>query len=72
MEKSKDLLTVDYVRENKMSPLDLVSYFRPDWSEDELSYYLWNLTCWPFSLEDVIKQLNEALGGPEDLTNYDI
>jgi hypothetical protein len=46
---------------NKMPFIDWVKYFRPDWTDDECEFYLWELTCFPFGFKDVIKQLNEQL-----------
>jgi hypothetical protein len=52
-------LTLEHAIENKLTPIDLVKYFNPEWSNEECDYYLWEFTCFPFSIEDVIKQLND-------------
>ena len=45
----------------KTSYIDCVKYFRPDWTDDECEFYLWEHTCYPFGLKEIIKQLNEQL-----------
>ena len=37
----------------------IVRYFKPDATEDEIEFILWEQTCYPFSHEETIKQLNE-------------
>lgn len=44
--------------ENEISWLDYMKTFRPDITEEEAEYILWNETCYPFSDEITIKQLN--------------
>ena len=46
---------------NKTSYKDWVKHFRPDWSDDECDFYIWEYTSFPFGFKDVIKQLNEQL-----------
>ena len=43
------------------NPIELVKYFKPDWTDEECDYYLWEFTCFPFDLEETVKQLNEGL-----------
>jgi hypothetical protein len=52
-------LTLKYAVDNGFTPIDCVKYFRPEWSDEECDFYLWNFTCFPMSIEDTIKQLNE-------------
>jgi hypothetical protein len=46
---------------NKMNYIDLVKHFRPEWSDEQCEFYLWEYTCFPFHYEETIKQLNEQL-----------
>ena len=43
--------------------IDCVRYFRPEWTDEQCDYHLWELTCFPFSTEIMIKQLNEYFLG---------
>jgi hypothetical protein len=52
-------LTLEYAKENKFNVLDLVKYFNPNITNEEADFLLWEKTCYPFSLEETIKQLNE-------------
>lgn len=54
-------LTIEMVIANIMSANECVKYFRPDWTDEECDYYVWNETCYPFSTEKFIEQLNEKL-----------
>lgn len=51
-------LTLEFAKENKFTPLDLVRYFEPDAPEEKCDYILWEQTCFPFSIEQTIAQLN--------------
>jgi hypothetical protein len=46
---------------NKMPYIDWVKHFRPDWTDDECEFYLWEYTCFPFGFKETIKQLNDQL-----------
>jgi hypothetical protein len=46
---------------NKMPYIDWVKHFRPEWTDEQCEFYLWELTCFPFHYEETIKQLNEQL-----------
>ena len=46
---------------NKTSYKDWVKHFRPEWTDEQCDFYLWEHTCFPFSFKDIIKQLNEQL-----------
>jgi hypothetical protein len=46
---------------NDMEYIDWVKHFKPDWSDEQCDFYLWEHTCFPFGFKDVIKQLNEQL-----------
>ncbi len=52
-------LTLEYALENKFKPIDCVKYFKPDWTDAECDDFLWEHTCFPFSNESMINQLNE-------------
>ena len=54
-----DKLTEEYAIKHKFNHIDCVKYFRPDWTDDFCNFYLWEKTCFPFSTEIMIKQLNE-------------
>lgn len=54
-------LTTETAIKNKMSPIDCVKYFRPDWTDDQCDYYLWEETCFPMNTDIWISQLNEQL-----------
>ncbi len=51
-------LTLKYAIENKFTPIDCVKYFKPEWTDEECDFYLWEFTCYPFSTEILIEQLN--------------
>lgn len=57
--KMKAPLTIEYAIENKFTPIDCVKYFAPEMSDDDCDMYLWECTCYPFSVEIMINQLNE-------------
>jgi hypothetical protein len=47
---------------NQMPYIDWVKHFRPEWSDDQCDFYLWEHTYFPFSTKEIIiKQLNEQL-----------
>ncbi|MEY3501221.1 MAG: hypothetical protein RL308_2894 [Bacteroidota bacterium] len=52
-------LTIEHVLENNFTPIDCIKYFNPDWNDVECDIYLWEQTCFPFSIETMIKQLND-------------
>lgn len=54
-------LTIEHVIENKLTPIQCVKFFKPDWTDEECDLYVWENTCFPFSSEVFIKQLNEDL-----------
>lgn len=51
-------LTLKYAIENKFTAIDCIKYFNPDWTDDHCDFYLWEFTCYPFSTEILIEQLN--------------
>lgn len=51
-------LTLKHAIENKFTPIDCVKYFKPEWTDEECDFYLWEFTCFPFSTEILIEQLN--------------
>ena len=52
-------LTKKFAEENNLTPFDLIRHFNPDWSDERCDYYLWEETCFPFSTEVLINQLNK-------------
>jgi hypothetical protein len=46
---------------NKTSYKDWVKHFRPEWTDEQCEFYLWEYTCFPFGFKEIIKQLNEQL-----------
>jgi hypothetical protein len=50
-------LTAEQV-ENKMTWQDVIRYYKPDATEEEIEYLLWNETCYPFSDETTLRQIN--------------
>lgn len=57
---NKKPLTIGIAKSKK--PIEWVRYFKPLWSDEQCDYYLWELTCFPFSHEETINQLNKQLG----------
>ena len=51
-------LTLEHALENNFTPLDLIKYFKPKWTNESCEIYLWEETCYPFSTEKLIEQLN--------------
>ena len=52
-------LTLKHALENKFTGIDCVRYFKPECSDEECDYLLWSHTCFPFSTEIMINQLNQ-------------
>ena len=52
-------LTLEIIEKNKMSGIDAVKFFDPSLSTQQCDFILWEYTCFPFSLEKTIEQLNE-------------
>lgn len=61
-------LTLEYAIEHKFTPIDCVKYFKPNWCNVGCEEFLWNFTCYPFSNERMIEQLNQQLIEPEQHT----
>jgi hypothetical protein len=57
-------LTVQHAIDNQFRGIDLVKYFKPDLSDEECDYILWQKTCFPMSLKRTIEQLNEMFLAP--------
>ncbi len=51
-------LTIEHAIENRFTAIDVIKYFKPDWSDNECDFYIWEFTCYPFSFEVMIEQLN--------------
>lgn len=56
----KDALTKEQV-DGKMTWREVIRYYKPDATDDECEYLLWNETCFPFSDETTLKQLELLL-----------
>lgn len=52
-------LTLEHAVENNMTAADMVWYFDPDLPSVDVDFILWEQTCFPFSDEQTIAQLNE-------------
>lgn len=52
-------LTLEYAMENKFTFKDCVKYFKPDADDEYCDFILWEKTCYPFSTEGIISNLNE-------------
>jgi hypothetical protein len=59
------ILTIEQAKQIS-NPIELVKYFNPDWTDEECDYFLWEFTCFPFSLEETVKQLNERFSLPDE------
>ena len=59
-------LTLRYAVENKFRGVDCVKYFDKNTSDKEADYILWEETCFPFSSEAMIKQLNNKFLNTEN------
>lgn len=52
-------LTFEYALKNKMTFIDLVRYFNPDWDDEKCDFYLWEFTPHPCcGVEYLIELLN--------------
>jgi hypothetical protein len=51
-------LTIEEVIQSKMTPIEWVKYFNPEWTNEECDFYLWEQTCYPMDTQSVINQLN--------------
>jgi len=52
-------LTLQHAIDNKFTAVDCVKYFKPGWTDEECDFHLWEFTCFPFSTEIMINQLNQ-------------
>ena len=52
-------LSIQHAIDNKYTSVDCVKYFKPDWSDEECDFHLWEFTCYPFSMKVMIEQLNK-------------
>ena len=57
--KTMDKLTTKHVIDNKFTGIDCIKYFKPDVSNEYADDIIWNETCFPFSTEIMINQLNK-------------
>ncbi len=64
-------LTLEYVIKNNLTPLECVRFFDKDISEEEADFIIWEKTCFPFSNESFINQLNDIFR-PEKLSTEKI
>lgn len=51
-------LTLKHAIENNFTAIDCVKYFKPDWTDKECDFHILEFTCYPFSTEIMIEQLN--------------
>jgi hypothetical protein len=51
-------LTLEHAVKNSFTALDCVRYFKPEFTDEQCDFILWEYTCYPFSIEGVIEQLN--------------
>lgn len=58
-------LTEEIAIDMKLTPAQCVRYYKPDWSDQECDYFVWNQTCFPFSNETFLKQLYNYLNKME-------
>ena len=58
-------LTLEHATANKLTPNDCVRFFNPEASDELCEFILWEKTCFPFSNEIMIKQLNETFNTKE-------
>ena len=58
-------LTLEYAIDNKFTPHDCVRFFNPEASDELCEFIIWEQTCFPFSNEIMIKQLNETFNTKE-------
>jgi hypothetical protein len=63
----KEPLTLEKVKEEKMNGIDAIHYFKPEWTNDECELFLWECTCFPFSTEQLINQLNDKFINNESI-----
>lgn len=52
-------LTLQHAIDNKFTAIDCVRYFQPDWTDEECDFHLCEFTCYPFSMQIMITQLNQ-------------
>lgn len=52
----KQALSIKQVA-GKMTWLEVMRHYRPDITEEEAEYILWNETCYPFDLRTALKQI---------------
>lgn len=50
-------ITADEAAEMGLSFVDLMKKYKPDITEEEADFILWNETCYPFDTEAIIKQI---------------
>lgn len=62
------VLTMEYVEKNKLTPVEIIKHFKTEWTDEECDFYLWEFTCFPFSTEILIKDLNRRFM-PKQTTN---
>lgn len=69
---SKKELTIEYVTKNNLTAIDCVRFFNSHWDDQECEEYLWNSTCFPFSIETMAKQLNNQFNNNQVININDI
>lgn len=59
-------LTIDRVIENKFSWGDVIRYYKPDATDDEIEFILWEKTCYPMDSETTVKQVYQYFKDSEN------
>jgi len=60
-------ITIEYILENKLTPVQCVQYFKPEWTVEQCDFFVWEQTCFPFDTVSFIKQLNESFIGKNNV-----
>lgn len=50
-------ITANEAAEKGLSFVDLMKKYKPDITEEEADFILWNETCYPFDTEATVKQI---------------
>ena len=52
-------LTIKHIIDNNFSAIDCVKYFKPEWTDEECDFYVWEYTVYPFSIDGMVAKLNK-------------
>lgn len=53
----KEKLTLEQAKD--MTWGQLIGYYFPKWTKQEIDWFIWNQTCYPFSTQKTLDQLYE-------------